>query len=82
MKTPQIIAICVGLLLIWVALNRNTEPFVPEFLEQSGVKRTSDTKHSSYEQTTNHMIPTPGPVVPSEGIESPFRVNFFNARIH
>ena len=79
MRVPQIIAICAGLVLIWAALSRYSEPFVPEFLEQSGVKRTADTKHSSYEQRTNHMVPTPGPAVPVDGVESPFRVNAFNA---
>jgi hypothetical protein len=79
MKGPQIIAICVGLVLIWAALSRNSEAFVPEFLEQSGVKRTASTSHSSYEQRTNHMEPTPGPLVPLDGTESPFRVNAYNA---
>jgi hypothetical protein len=79
MRVPQIIAICVGLVLIWAALSRYSEPFVPEFLEQSGVKRTADTRHSSYDQRTNHMSPVPGPVVPVDGVETPFRVNAFNA---
>ena len=79
MRVPQIIAILAGVLLIWAALSRYSEPFVPEFLEQSGVKRTADTKHSSYEQRTNHMVPVAGPSVPLDGVESPFRVNAFNA---
>lgn len=60
-------------------LTKHIEPFVPEFLEQSNKKRTHETKDSSYEQRTNHTIPQPGFSYPSDGIQSPFRVNAFNA---
>jgi hypothetical protein len=57
----------------------NREPFVPEFLEQTGVKRTADTRHSSYDQKTNHVPPAPGPSVPIQGIPSAFQVNAFHS---
>ena len=76
-----ILAIVVGLIVVWAVMSRFTEPFVPEFLDKSSVKRTSETKDSSYEQQTNHSVPQPGPNVPIDGVESPFRVNAFNAFI-
>lgn len=81
MKVPEILAIGAGLILIFAALYKNSEPFVPEFLDQSSVKRTAETKDSSYDQKTNHMIPTPGPSVPIDGTPSPFRVNAYNAHV-
>jgi hypothetical protein len=58
---------------------KNKEYFVPEFLEQSGVKRTHETKDSSHEQRTNHALPQSKFAYPSDGVETPFRVNQFNA---
>ena len=79
MKGLPILAILVGVVLLFGVLYRNREPFVPEFLEQTGVKRTSDTRNSSYEQRTNHVPPTAGPDVPIQGVPSAFRVNAFNS---
>jgi hypothetical protein len=81
MKGLALLAILVGSLLLFGVLYRNVEPFVPEFLEQSNVKRTFDTSHSSYEQRTNHAIPLAGPDVPLEGVPSAYRVNSYNAFI-
>ena len=81
MKGLAIFAIIVSLVMIMGILYRNTEPFVPEFLDKTAVKRTADTKHSSYEQRTNHTIPPAGPHVPIQGVESSYRVNAFNSFI-
>jgi hypothetical protein len=81
MKGLAIFAIIVSALILWGILYKNTEPFVPEFLEQAGVKRTAETKASSYEQRTNHMIPPAGPNVPIQGLESTYRVNAYNSFI-
>ena len=79
MKVIPILGILVGAILVWGAIMKYREPFVPEFLEQTGVKRTSDTRNSSYEQRTNHVPPIPGPNVPLQGVESSHRVNAFNS---
>lgn len=77
-NVPLIILLGLGCLLVIAAMNR--EHFVPEFLEQSNVKRTAETKDSSYEQRTNHVRPNGafegGPI---QGIETQFRVNMFNS---
>jgi hypothetical protein len=74
------IILAVLVVLLYFAIKQR-EGFVPEFLEQSGVKRTVSLKNSSYAQTTNHMIPVPGPNIPIQGTESPFRVGIANAFI-
>ena len=79
MKGLELIVLAVAVIVLIGILTRHIEPFQPEFLEQSGVKRTHDTKDSSYEQRTNHTIPQPGFAYPKDGMESPFRVNAFNA---
>ena len=67
-----------GLLLAWY-LTSTRETFVPEFLEQGNVRRTAQTATSSYEQQTNHVIPTPPLLEKVPGMETPFRVNMFNS---
>ena len=79
MKELPILAILVAGVILFGVLYINREPFVPEFLEQTGVKRTADTRHSSYEQRTNHVEPSLGPNVPIQGTPSAFRVNAFNS---
>ena len=74
-----LIVLAVASIVLLGILTKHIEPFVPEFLEQSNVKRTSQTKDSSYEQRTNHSIPQPQYSYPKDGMESPFRVNAFNA---
>ena len=76
-----LIGIIVGALAVWYFITRSRESFVPEFLEQTGVRKTARMTSSSYVQDTNHMSPAPGPNVPIQGTESPFRVNMFNAYI-
>ena len=79
MKGIEYILIVGGVLLVWYLTTRTQETFVPEFLDQSNVKRTAERSSSSYEQTTNHVVPTPYAQGPIPGMETPFRVNMFNS---
>jgi hypothetical protein len=79
MKEIPLLLILAGIVVLVGLLYKNVEPFVPEFLEQTGVKRTDDRKHSSYDQTTNHVFPVSGPEVPIQGVPSSYRVNQFNS---
>jgi hypothetical protein len=78
MKGLEYVAIVAGLLLLW-HLSNSRETFVPEMLELSGVKHAAANSHSSYDQRTNHMIPTPPLLEKVPGMETPFRVNMFNS---
>ena len=71
--------IVVGVLLVWYLASRSKETFAAEFVDQTHAKRTADTAHSSYAQTTNHMERTPYPQEPILGMETPFRVNMYNS---
>lgn len=80
MKGLEFMLIVAGVLLVWVLSNKVTqETFVPEFLDQSDVKRTAEMSHSSYEQKTNHGVPTPMQQDPIAGMETPFRVNMYSS---
>ena len=78
---PVGLAVVLGLVVVWAMLSKFQESFVPEFLDQANVKRTAETKSSSYEQRTNHVQPMTGPDVAIQGSESPFRVNAWNSYI-
>ena len=79
MKGVEYILIVAGILLIWFLSTKTKETFVPEFLDQSNVKRTADTSSSSYAQQTNHTVPTPVDMGPIPGMETPFRVNMYSS---
>jgi len=79
MKNWPILAILVAAVLLWFVIQRVSEPFVPEFLDQSNVKRTAERSTSSYDQETNHFKMTPSPQEPIQGSETPFRVNMYNS---
>ena len=80
MKGLEYILVVAGILAVWyLSVNKTQETFVPEFLEQGNVKRTAETSNSSYEQRTNHFVPTPAQLEKIPGIETPFRVNMFNS---
>jgi len=79
MKGLAYLVLGVATIVVLGIVLKNKEYFVPEFLEQSGVKRTHQTKDSSYEQRTNHVLPQSKFAYPSDGVETPFRVNQFNA---
>ncbi len=78
MKGLEYVAIVAGVLLLW-HLSNSRETFVPEMLDQTGVKHAAENSHSSYDQRTNHMIPTPPLLEKVPGMETPFRVNMFNS---
>jgi hypothetical protein len=78
MKGLEFFVIIAGLLAVWY-LSSTCETFVPEFLEQGNVRRTAETSHSSYDQRTNHVIPTPAQLEAIPGVETPFRVNQYNS---
>lgn len=79
MKGIEFIFIVAGVLLVWYLASQTKETFVPEFLDQSDVQRTAEASSSSYEQKTNHAIPTPYDKDPVPGVQTPFRVNMFNS---
>ena len=79
MKNIEYLLVLFGVALVWWLSTRTKEGFVPEFLDQSNVKRTTETSSSSYSQQTNHTKPTPYPQDPIHGIPTPFRVNMFNS---
>jgi len=80
MKGLEYAVIIAGILLVWhLSRQKTQETFVPEFLEQGNVRRTSETSKSSYAQQTNHVIPTPPQLEEIPGLETPFRVNQWNS---
>ena len=68
-----------GAAIAYVLTTYRRESFVPEFLDQGNVKKTTSTMKSSYAQETNHFKPTPMEDVPIDGTQTPFRVNMFNS---
>jgi hypothetical protein len=81
MKGAEYFLIVAGILLVWYLSSRTQETFVPEYLDQADVKRTAERSSSSYEQRTNHAVPTPYDNDPIPGIQTPFRVNMFNSHM-
>lgn len=79
MKGLEFMLIVAGVLLVWFLSSKTKETFVPEFLDQSDVKRTADRSSSSYDQKTNHAVPTPMQQDPISGMETPFRVNMYSS---
>jgi hypothetical protein len=79
MKGLEYVAIIAGLVLLWY-LSSNRENFVPtEFADRTNDRLTEDNSRSSYDQKTNHMIPTHPMIEQVSGLETPFRVNMFNS---
>jgi len=79
MKGLVFVAILAGVGVLYYVMNKTTEPFVAEFLEQGNVRRTAETARSSHAQQTNHFqMSQPVPEKP-DGMETPFRVNMFNS---
>jgi hypothetical protein len=81
MKNVGFIALFVVIGILAYVMSRSRESFVPEFLDQGNVKRTADTRTSSYAQQTNHFQMTPSPAEKISGQETPFRVNMFNSHM-
>lgn len=78
---PLLLAAAV--LLLGFVVMKTTEGFgtEAEFLDKKQVLKTVLTEDSSYSQQTNHMNPAQVSMGPIAGVESPFRVNMFNAYI-
>ncbi len=81
MKNLAFVGLLVAIGVLVFVLSRSRESFVPEFLDQGNVKRTTDTRKSSYAQQTNHFQMTPSPAETIDGQETPFRVNMFNSHM-
>lgn len=79
--SPWVILVVVVVILFVVVPMVTKENFVPEFLDQGNVKRTTDTRKSSYAQQTNHFQMTPAPAESIPGKQTPFRVNMFNSHM-
>lgn len=79
MKNWAFLGLLVAVGVILYVLSGYRESFVPEFLDQRGVKQTAMTSTSSYNQQTNHIKPIPYPQDPVPGVETPFRVNMVNS---
>lgn len=73
----------VGVVVVLAAVSYfSREHYVPEFLDQTNVKRTQEKSVSSYDQSTNAVkINGHFDAPPIQGMESPFRVNQFNSYI-
>ena len=81
MRNWAFVAIAVALAAVWYVMNQKRETFVPEFLDQGNVKRTSETRASSYAQRTNHFPMKENDHDAVDGIETPFRVNMYTSYI-
>lgn len=79
MKNWAFLGLLVAVGVMLYVLSGYRESFVPEFLDQRGVKQTAETSTSSYNQQTNHMKSTGYIDEPIRGIETPFRVNMVNS---
>jgi hypothetical protein len=80
MKPTEFIIPLLALATIYYVLTRsNKETFVPEFLDQRGVAKTSGTRQSSYKQDTNHFVPMENPQDPIPGVKTAFRVNMYDS---
>jgi hypothetical protein len=75
MKGLEYILVVAGVLTVWYLASKSKETFVQEFVDKSNDQRTAETSASSYEQRTNHFIPTKPLLEPITGVETPFRVN-------
>jgi hypothetical protein len=80
MMNMGFILLLVAFAVLWLVLSKvKRETFVPEFLDQRNVAKTSKTRQSSYQQETNHFTPMENPQEPIDGVETPFRVNMHNS---
>ena len=70
-----------ALLLVALVMMKTTERFQPEFLDKAQVRKTVAVEDSSYAQVTNHYDMAPYSMGPIAGIETPFQVNQYKARI-
>jgi len=80
MKDTVFVWLLVAFAVLWFVLGRKQkEMFVPEFLDQRNVAKTSKTRQSSYKQETNHFTPMENPEEPIQGVRTPIRVNMYDS---
>ena len=79
-NAPLIIIIVFTLFLCWCCMKGFQEHFA-RHEDTSNRDRTDKLANSSYAQTTNHALPQSKFNAPVHGIESPFRVNLFQAHL-
>ena len=70
-----------ALLVLGAVVLSMREKFQPEFLDRTQIAKTIAVEDSSYDQSTNHMNPTPYSMGPVVGTETPFQVNQYRAYI-
>lgn len=75
------ILLAAAVLTISLVLMKSRERFEPEFLDRTQVGKTIAVEDSSYDQSTNHMNPSPYSSGPIEGIQTPFQVNQYRAYV-
>lgn len=80
-KTSPWLFLVVGLILVGMVLWKTTEKFQPEFLDRTQIGKTIAVEDSSYDQSTNHMDPSPYSMGPIEGTQTPFQVNQYRAYV-
>ncbi len=68
-----------ALVVIGFVVKNMTEKFQPEFLDRTQIARTIAVEDSSYDQRTNHLDPAPFSAGPTQGIQTPFRVNQYTS---
>lgn len=69
----------IAVIAVLLVLMSMREGFRPEFLDESGHKKTLESKFSSYDQVTNHFKKSQRED-PIEGTLTPHRVNQYTAR--
>ena len=69
----------IALFAMMLVLYFMREGFQPEFLDKRQVRNTVAREHSSHEQWTNHMDPSPVDMGPVGGMQTPFQVNQYKS---
>lgn len=77
----KILFLLLAVVLVYLLITKSREGFAAEFVDNTNARNTASNKFSSYAQRTNHAVPVPGPDVPIQGVQSPFRVNMVQAFI-
>jgi len=77
----KILFLLLAVVLVYMLITKSREGFAAEFVDNTNARITASNKFSSYAQRTNHSMPVPGPDVPIQGVQSPFRVNMVQAFI-
>jgi hypothetical protein len=72
-----ILGLVVAAAFLWLAVSRGKQPVVREHIMQ----QMNDVSASSYDQTTNHFPMPRYDTGPIPGVETPFRVNMYQAYI-